>query len=102
LFLGLTAVAFGLRSAAEVRWTDAYPVNNANSFENWSSTVVNLRFHGNRTWRALGARPFLGIDNVFDERYNGSTIPNAFGNRYYEPSAGRALYAGLSVDVGQP
>jgi iron complex outermembrane receptor protein len=102
LFLGLTAEVFGLRSAAELRWTDAYPVNNANSFENWSSTVVNLRFHWTRTWRALGARPFLGIDNVFDERYNGSTIPNAFGNRYYEPSAGRSFYAGLNVDVGPP
>jgi iron complex outermembrane receptor protein len=102
VFVGLTADALGLRSAAEIRWMDAYPVNNANSFENWSSTVLNLRFHWNRTWRALGVRPFLGIDNVLDERYNGSTIPNAFGDRYYEPSAGRTFYAGLGVDVGAP
>jgi iron complex outermembrane recepter protein len=103
LFLGLTAdTRFGLRSVAEVRWMDGYPVNNANTFTNWSSTVVNLRFHLKSAWRALGVRPFLGIANVFDERYNGSTIPNAFGNRYYEPSAGRTFYAGLGVEVGRP
>jgi iron complex outermembrane receptor protein len=42
---------------------------------------------------------FLGLNNVFDTRYNSSIVPNAFGDRFFEPAAGRMLYAGLSAHV---
>jgi len=45
-------------------------------------------------------RPFVGIDNLFNERYNSSAITNAFGGRYYEPSPGREVYVGLTIGVG--
>ncbi|MCC7008947.1 MAG: TonB-dependent receptor [Acidobacteria bacterium] len=88
--------AWGLRATADARWVDAYPANNANTFSNWAFTVVDVRLAWTRGIGWLGARPFLGIDNLFDERYNGSIVPNAFGDRFYEPSAGRALYGGLT------
>ena len=49
-----------------------------------------------------GARlqPYLGLDNVFDARYNGSVIPNGFGGRYFEPAPGRQVFAGMAVYVG--
>ena len=40
---------------------------------------------------------FVGMDNVFNVRYNGSIIPNAFGNRFFEPAAGRVFYMGLKL-----
>ncbi len=91
---------FGLRSVVNYEWMDAYAVNNANSESNWASHVVNLRFALARLWKKVDLHPFLGIDNVFDERYNGSTIPNAFGRRYYEPSPGRELFFGLTISGG--
>ncbi len=101
LFAGVTYEArFGLRSMAQLRWVDAYPVNNANSISNWAFWVVDLRFGLDRRWHGVDIRPFFGIDNLFNERYNGSAVPNAFGGRFFEPSAGRAFYVGLTIGAG--
>jgi iron complex outermembrane receptor protein len=101
LFAGATwKTTIGVTSTAQFRWVDAYPVNNQNTVSNWASRVMDLRFAADRTWTSLAIRPFLGIDNVFDERYNGSTVPNAVGNRFFEPSPGRVFYVGLTLDTG--
>lgn len=92
--------AFGLTSTFGIRWVDAYSVNNANSVANWASHVADLRFALDRTWTRLQARPFFGIDNLFDERYNASTVPNALGNRFFEPAPGRQVYVGLALTAG--
>lgn len=88
---------FGLRSTAQVRWQDAYAVDNANTAFNWSSRVVDLRLALDREWKGLQWRPFVGIDNLFDVRYNASTTPNAVAGRYYEPAPGREIYVGLTL-----
>ena len=101
IFTGFNYTApFGLRSGATLRWVDAYTLNNANTVFNWAHTVVDLRFGVDRTWGTANVRPFLGIDNVFDQRYNSSAITNAFGGRYYEPSPGREVYVGLTIGAG--
>ena len=101
IFTGLNYSApFGLRSGATLRWVDAYTLNNRNTVFNWAHTVVDLRFGFDRTWGSTNIRPFLGIDNLFDERYNSSAITNAFGGRYYEPSPGREVYIGFTIGAG--
>lgn len=92
---------FGLTSAADFRWVDAYPVNDANTASNWAHRIVDLRFSMDRPidLGRTGLQPFLGIDNVFDERYNAGVTPNAFGGRFYEPAPGTAVYGGLSVSL---
>ena len=103
VFTGLSYSApFGLRSGATLRWVDAYTLNNRNTVFNWAHTVVDLRFGFDRAWGNANIRPFLGIDNVFDRRYNSSAITNAFGGRYYEPSPGREVYVGLTIGAGFP
>jgi iron complex outermembrane receptor protein len=98
---GVTYIApFGLRSGATVRWVDEFTLNNANTVFNWAYTVVDLRFGFDTTLGDTNIRPFIGIDNVFDERYNSSGITNAFGGRYYEPSPGREVYVGFTVGAG--
>lgn len=57
-----------------------------------------------RTDLSLGWHPshwqvFVGINNLFDVSYNGSIVPNAFGNRFFEPAAGRTAYAGIELDL---
>jgi iron complex outermembrane receptor protein len=67
---------------------------------NWAYTVVDLRFGYDDRWGDVDVRPFVGIDNVFNERYNSSAITNAFGRRYYEPSPDREIYAGFTLRFG--
>lgn len=100
VFAELAYEISGLRSVVNYEFVDAYSVVNDNSEQNWASHVVNLRFAFSRDWNGLNLLPFVGIDNLFDERYNSSTIPNSFGRRYYEPSPGRELYVGLTLSGG--
>ena len=93
---------FGLQSAVQVRWVDDYAVNNANTAFNWSYQVVDLRFGWDGRLGGVAVQPFVGVENLFDERYNASTIPNAFGRRYYEPAPGREVYGGLTLGLGLP
>ena len=101
VFGGLSYTApFGLRSGLNVRWVDEYVLNNANTVTNWAYTVVDLRFGWDARWGDTDVRPFIGIDNLLGERYNSSAITNAFGGRYYEPSPGREVYAGMTFGFG--
>ena len=103
LFAGIDyAAPFGLRSSATVRWVDEFFLTNANdaAASNWAYTVVDLRFGWDGQWGDVELRPFVGIDNLFDERYNSSAITNAFGRRYYEPSPDREIYVGITFGGG--
>ena len=61
---------------------------------------MDLRFGYDTTWGDTDIRPFIGFDNIFDERYNSSVITNGFGRRYYEPSPGREIYGGFTIGFG--
>ena len=103
LFAGIDyAAPFGLRSSATVRRVDEFFLTNANdpAATNWAYTVVDLRFGWDGRWGGVEVRPFVGIDNLFDERYNSSAITNAFGRRYYEPSPDREIYVGVTFGGG--
>ena len=101
VFAGLTYRSpLGVTAIGQVRWVDEYTLNNQNTAYNWAYTVVDLRFAFDGKGGDTDLRPFIGIDNLFGERYNSSTITNAFGGRYYEPSPGREVYVGMSVGFG--
>ena len=93
----------------ESEWTDGYWVNDFNGpppgssapardFFNPGATTVAARVGTRLRVGALGARLFVGVDNLFNERYNGSVTPNAFGNRFFEPAAGRTWHAGITLE----
>ena len=101
VFWGLNYTApFGLRSGATVRWVDEFTLNNTNTVFNWAHTVVDLRFGFDTRVGDVDVRPFVGIDNLFNKRYNSSAIANAFGGRYYEPSPDREIYGGFTIGFG--
>lgn len=89
--------AFGL--TLEYEGVSSFEVNNANTAENDGYFVIDARI--SHDGLPLGSRivlqPFAAIKNVFDARYNGSVVVNAFGGRYYEPAAGRHWQAGLAL-----
>ncbi len=84
------------------RWVDAYPVNDANTAFNWSYGVFGLRLSAKAPLGGWELLPYVGVDNLFSARYNGSVVPNAFGDRYYEPTSDASVYFGVSVGLPSP
>ena len=78
-------------------FVDDFPVNNANTEKNDAYTVVNLRlgYEGHiGHWRVA---PFVGLNNLTDEDYNGLVRLNALGGRFFEPAPGFNVYGGLRL-----
>jgi iron complex outermembrane receptor protein len=71
--------------------------NNANTVVNEAYTVANLRFGWEHDMGSMSISPFVGINNLFDEIYNGNVRINAFGGRFFEPAPERNAYAGVTI-----
>jgi iron complex outermembrane receptor protein len=90
---------------AELRfnWTDSYYANDYNGpkpgidgdeydFVNNEYVTFGLSFLYTLPLHTFKLNLKLGIENIFDVRYNGSIVPNASGNNFFEPASGRAIY----------
>ncbi|MBW2288662.1 MAG: TonB-dependent receptor [Deltaproteobacteria bacterium] len=89
----------GLYAAWEVSYASDLYADNANRVTSDAFVVSNLRvgWVGRIGRWELG--PFLGLDNLFNEKYADNVRLNAnpeFG-RYFEPAPGFNVYGGLSV-----
>jgi iron complex outermembrane receptor protein len=101
---GYAGVAFrtdgGLFARLESIYSGSLYADNANATEVDSHLVTNFRASrefANGNWLI---RPYLGINNLFNERYHSNVRINAFGGRYYEPAPDRNIYAGVIVRYG--
>jgi iron complex outermembrane receptor protein len=92
---------FDLELNANVRYAAKVAVNDANTFYSPEYTVLDLKASYDYTYsmesRTLRISPYVHALNVLDRKYIGSFAINAFGNRYYEPSPERTIYAGILV-----
>ena len=92
----------------QFKWHDAYFTNDYNgggpddnlprdTYINKMSSVFNIRT--GRTWffDPVNLQIFMGIDNVFNTRYNSSVVPNALNNNFFEPAAGRTWHSGIKL-----
>ena len=85
----------GPSAALELRHLGSVAVNDLNSDRASAYTLLNA-WAG---WRwADGWRVFLRADNLADLDYAGSVIVNEANGRFFEPGAGRSLYAGIRYD----
>jgi iron complex outermembrane receptor protein len=66
----------------------------------WSTVALQAGWPVSLGW--FRAELSAGIANLFDEGYNGSITPNAFGGRYFEPAAGRTWHAGVTIHPLRP
>ena len=88
----------GFSGTFETIYSGDLYANNANSTNVSSYTIANLRLgydFQNGNWMI---RPYIGINNLFDEAYNSNIRINAFGGRYFEPAPTRNFYAGVVVN----
>lgn len=90
-----------LRGALDVVWSDAVPTNDRNTGEAPSWLRVDLRVGpGPVAFGRWQIEPWAEVGNVFDERYVGSVVVNAFGGRWFEPAPGRNLTIGAQLSFG--
>jgi iron complex outermembrane receptor protein len=62
--------------------------------------VMNLRVGGTALFGRPWLAPTIGLQNVFDKHYVSSVAINAAAGKYFEPSAGRALFVQLTAAYG--
>ena len=70
--------------------------NNANTVKVQSYTVSNFRLSYNiskRNWKIL---PYMGMNNIYETKFNSNIRINAYGSRYNEPAPGRNSYLGIT------
>jgi iron complex outermembrane recepter protein len=98
----------GLRAKIKLNLVDEYFANDFNgtppgsespieNFINKSYFKTDLRLGYNFSFNFIDSEIFFGINNLFDINYSGSVVPNAFGQRYFEPAPGRSWYGGLQI-----
>jgi iron complex outermembrane recepter protein len=87
----------------EVRglWQDSVPVDDGGTASSPSYFIADARI--GLDGLPLGqftVAPFVGVANMFDEVYNSSVVPNAFGSRFFEPGPTRTYRVGLGITWG--
>ena len=87
----------GISATLESVYSGKLFANTANTVSVPGYVVTNFRVSHEFTRGRWKLRPYLGINNLFGERYNSNIKINAFGGRFFEPAPVRNLYAGIVV-----
>jgi iron complex outermembrane receptor protein len=89
----------GLFGALEAFLVDDYFVDDGNTAKSRSYELVNLRLGFDYRIGRWELRPFLGLNNLLDEGYDGTVRLNAVGARYFEPAPDFNVFGGLAVSA---
>jgi iron complex outermembrane receptor protein len=100
----------GLTLDFSLTWNGSYFTNdfngppigsneNFNNFINESFLTADFKLNYNVNIGHFIANSFFGVNNLFNRKYYGSIVPNAIGNRYFEPSSMRNWYFGLKFII---
>lgn len=76
-------------------------MDDANALRSSSWEVANVRVGGKVAVGTVTLVPVVSVSNLFDRTYAGSIVINAAAGRYFEPSPGRTVYAGMSLSLGK-
>ena len=90
----------GFFAGWDMLYVGRFYADNANDVETDDYIVSNLRAGFRWSARQWVFEPFIGINNLFDKKYNGNVRLNAGFGRYYEPAPERNFYAGLMLRYG--
>lgn len=72
---------------------------NENLVEVSGYELVNLRAGYRFEFREARIRPYLGINNLLDQKYTDNVRINAFGGRFFEPAPGFNTYGGVAIEL---
>jgi len=89
----------GFFGGLDLQFVDQFDLNDSNTAKNDAYTLLNCRFgHTTRIGRGK-LTPFVAVNNLLNQRYNGQTRLNAFGGRFYEPSPRLTAYGGVTLKM---
>ncbi len=92
--------ASGFYAGWDLLYVGPFFADNANTVKTHSYLVSNIRAGYRWFSRQWAFQPFVGISNLFDEKYMGNIRINATFSRYYEPAPERNVYAGVELRYG--
>jgi iron complex outermembrane recepter protein len=79
--------------------TTSVPADDANTptlfVQAWGVTNVRVGWDGKAGQLDVG--PFVGVNNLWDDRYIGSVTLNGVGGRVFEPAPRRVIYVGTEI-----
>ena len=87
----------GLNILLSSQYVGKIYVNDANTVADKSYLITNISAGYKIMGKHLNLTPFLGLNNLFNTKYNDNIRINAFGGRYYEPAPGFHVFGGLRV-----
>ena len=87
----------GFHAGLDLLYAGSFYADNANRVETNSYAVANLRAAWRRDSGRWRLEPFIGLNNMLDEKYSANVRLNAAFGRYYEPAPERHVYAGLTL-----
>ena len=101
-YFGLSyAASPGLSATFETLYSGSLYSSNDNATSVGSYFVSNLRLGYEWLPGDWMIRPYVAVNNIFDEQYNSNIRVNALGGRYYEVAPERNVFAGIVVDFGR-
>ena len=89
----------GFRFSLLSKYVGDLYTNDGNSVRDDDYSIVNLNVGFIVKTKYIVLLPFLGINNVFDTKYNDNIRINAFGGRYYEPAPGFNIFGGFRAQL---
>jgi len=91
--------ASGFHAGVEVRHSGKVFVNDQNSEAAGAYTIGSVRAGLQQRGKGWRISEFLRIDNITDRNYVGSVIVADGNGRFYEPSPGRAVTLGVTLEL---
>jgi iron complex outermembrane receptor protein len=100
-------IIYGLTAGVSLNWTGKYFVNDINGpvpgsdpivsdYINNAYVTADVQLTYDHSFASGNLSVYLCIENLFNERYSGSIVPNASGDKYFEPGLPRNWYGGIS------
>ncbi|MBA3556472.1 MAG: TonB-dependent receptor, partial [Gemmatimonadales bacterium] len=87
----------GLYGAIELQSVTRFQVNDANTFSNPPYTVASARMGYDWDTGRFRLSPFLGVNNLSDERYSAFALINDTARRFFNPLPELSAYGGVGV-----
>ena len=89
----------GLTLSLQSKYVGDLYTNDSNSVRDDDYSLFNLNIGFKIKSKQILLLPFLGINNVFDTKYNDNIRINDFGGRYYEPAPGFNMFGGIRAQL---
>lgn len=89
----------GFFGGLDLQFVDQFHLNDANTAKNEAYTLLNCRLGYTASIGRAKLTPFVAVNNLLNQRYNGQTRLNAFGGRFFEPTPRLTAYGGLTLKM---